>query len=75
MKHLDQLSRKCRHDPKMGGNAEMITLSCTLVARLIVIAQAWDGIGHLNSIDKLEDMDRELIWADDEAKAWLEKNR
>lgn len=34
---LDQLHRKCRHPPKMGGNTETITMPCALVARLIGI--------------------------------------
>lgn len=74
MNHLDQLSRKCRHDPKMSGNTETITLPCTLVARLIGMAQAWqaDTVAFPAFI---EGMDQELVWADDEAKEWLEKNR
>jgi len=74
VKHLDQLHRKCRHDPKMGGNTETITLPCSLVARLIGMAQAWQSLGHgRDLIPVLNAMDQEAVWADDEAKAWLAK--
>lgn len=71
MKHLDQLYRKCRHDPKMGGNTETITLPCTLVARLISMAQAYQHINPANMTDIIDSLDQAAVWADDEAKAFL----
>jgi hypothetical protein len=74
MRHLDQLMRKCRHDPKMGGNTETITLPCTLVARLLGIARAFESMEHgRDLIPIMNAMDQELVWADDEAKAYLTK--
>ncbi len=73
MKHLDQLLRKCRHDPKMGGNTETITLPCTLVARLIGLAQGWERPDGSRGPIR-EAVEQELVWADDEAKVWLEEN-
>lgn len=35
---LDQLSRRCRHQPQMGGNKEQITITCALLGRLIGLA-------------------------------------
>ena len=75
MRHLDQLKRKCRHDPKMGGNTETITLPCTLVARLIGMADAWDGVPLCDLISRADAMDQELVWADDEAKAFLAREK
>lgn len=73
MRHLDQLSRRCRHAPRMGGNTETITLPCTLVVRLIGMAQAWQSVNPANMTDIIGCMDHEAVWADDEAKAWLAK--
>lgn len=73
MRHLDQLDRKCRHAPKMGGNTDTVTLPCPLVVRLIKMAQAWQYVNPANLTDIINSMDQELVWADDEAKASLER--
>lgn len=67
MRHLDQLLRKCRHDPKMGGNTETIMLPCTLVARLLNLASIAEDIASSESTIQ------EILWADAEAEAHLTK--
>jgi hypothetical protein len=74
MRHLERISRKCRFEPRMGGNDECVTLPCTLVVRLIGMATAWQSLERgRDLIPILNDMDQEAVWADDEAKAALDR--
>jgi len=71
VKNLDRLHRKCRHDPKMGGNTETSTLPCTLVARLIGLAQTLERVVEDLNHHGMEVIQISLVYADDEAAAYL----
>jgi hypothetical protein len=64
---LADFSRRFRFPPKMGGNAEVVTLPCTLVSRLIVIAQFAECLSELPKEDprwppSRRDLQREVEW-------------
>jgi hypothetical protein len=71
MKNLDRLHRKCRHDPKMGGNTETIALPCTLVARLVGLAQSLERVVEDLNHHGMDAIHADLVYADDEAAAYF----
>jgi hypothetical protein len=50
---LDQLRRKLRFAPKMGGNREMVALPCAFVSQLIYLFQFHADEGSSATMDGL----------------------
>jgi hypothetical protein len=66
MRYLDQLKRKCHHSPKMGGNREAITLPCSVVSRLIALAEAWESVPpELDRLPVAQEMQGLLVETED----------
>ena len=71
--HLDQLARKCRHPPMMGGNTETIRLPCALVTRLLSVVASAAHLRPDNIQPYLDSIAEELEAANDYADWWYNK--
>lgn len=56
---IEALARKCRFDPKMGGNREQITIPCTLMRNILY--SLLYATYSLRSREELESINTEVM--------------
>lgn len=71
---LQDLERKVRFPPLMGGNHEAITIPCSIVRRMICTTLAAQYMAsNPVSADVVEQIDNDLKWLRDDVRAFLAK--